>query len=59
MRVLEWLCGWNEWLWGLLPDNCEITSCSRLGVRGNENNIDGAIVCDDCSIEFNGSTNDQ
>ena len=48
MRLLEWLCGWNEWLWGLLPDNCEAEGCCRLGVRGNENRLEGMVVCDYC-----------
>lgn len=37
-----------EWLWSWLPDRCEVAGCSRQGVRGNENVIDGRIVCDDC-----------
>lgn len=41
--------GLIEWLWRRLPDQCEGKSCKRLGVRGNENVIDGKIYCDDCS----------
>lgn len=52
MYVLEWLCGWNEWLWGLLPDNCEYKGCCKLGVRGNENVIDGMTLCDYCSVDY-------
>lgn len=37
-----------EWFWGLLPDRCRQPGCSRLGVRGNENNIDGVVMCDYC-----------
>jgi hypothetical protein len=48
MRILEWLFGWNEWLWNLLPDNCERKDCKRWGCRGNENIIDGEVVCDYC-----------
>ena len=52
MRFLEWLCDWNEKLWGLLPDNCEIEGCLREGVRGNENRIEGKIVCDYCYAQL-------
>ena len=38
----------REWLWSLLPDNCEVDDCQRKGVRGNENVIDGIVVCDYC-----------
>lgn len=37
-----------EWLWSLLPDNCEIEGCRRKGVRGNENIVNGLIMCDYC-----------
>ena len=30
------------------PDNCEICKGTNLGVRGNENVIDGKVVCDYC-----------
>jgi len=40
-----------EWLWSLLPDECEIEGCGRGGVRGNENIIDDKIVCDYCHIQ--------
>jgi len=50
IKILEFLCGWNEWLWGFLPDNCERPYCPRKGVRGNENIAkDGAVECDYCS----------
>lgn len=43
-----------NWLWGLLPDNCEISGCQHNGVRGNENILqDGRIACDDCSVKEN------
>lgn len=29
----------REWLWRLLPDQCEVSDCCRKGVRGNENII--------------------
>lgn len=38
-----------ERLWALLPDECDVEGCSRQGVRGNENIIEGMIVCDYCS----------
>ncbi len=40
-----------EWLWRFLPDKCEMEGCCRKGVRGNENIIDGKIVCDFCHIQ--------
>ena len=40
--------GWLEWLWSFLPDRCEMPGCCRRGVRGNENVIDGKIMCDYC-----------
>jgi hypothetical protein len=33
-----------------LPDRCEDPTCSGLNVRGNENIVDGRILCDDCSM---------
>lgn len=41
-----------EWFWRLLPDKCEMPDCSRQNVRGNENWIDGKIVCDDCHAKM-------
>ena len=52
MRFLEWLFGWNEWLWGLLPDECEGENCCRKGVRGNENIKNKQILCDYCSAAY-------
>jgi hypothetical protein len=37
-----------EWIWQWLPDKCEVPDCCRKGIRGNENRIDGRIVCDYC-----------
>jgi len=41
-----------EYLWSLLPDKCARRGygCLRRGVRGNENLIDGEILCDDCTV---------
>lgn len=41
-----------EWLWQFLPDRCEVQGCSRQGVRGNENFIEGKRVCDYCHAKF-------
>lgn len=41
-----------EWFWGLLPDRCQMPSCSRKGVRGNENRIAKLIICDDCFAKW-------
>lgn len=40
-----------NWLWGLLPDNCEMPDCGGGGVRGNENIVDGKIMCDYCTVK--------
>ncbi len=41
-----------ERLWSLLPDRCQMPDCSRQGVRGNENVIDGKRVCDYCHAKM-------
>jgi hypothetical protein len=33
------------------PDNCSVCKGARGGVRGNENNIDGVVMCDYCHAE--------
>jgi hypothetical protein len=43
MRRLFWF------LWRLLPDRCQDPGCARLGIRGNENIVDGKILCDYCA----------
>ena len=42
---MRWL---TEWLWNFLPDKCEMDGCRRMGVRGNENVVDGKLMCDYC-----------
>lgn len=37
-----------EFLWRFIPDKCQVSDCSRRGVRGNENLVGGKIVCDYC-----------
>lgn len=41
-----------EWLWRFLPDKCEMPGCSRKGFRGNENRVDGRIMCDYCDVKW-------
>ena len=49
-----------EWLWGFLPDTCEVDDCCRKGVRGNENRIYPfgdlpefyIVVCDYCNSKY-------
>ncbi len=41
----------REWLWNLLPDNCEVCHGRKGGTRGNENIIDGVVMCDYCHSE--------
>lgn len=43
---------WFRWLWDFLPDNCEMPDCCRKGTRGNENIINGKIVCDYCTAKM-------
>lgn len=33
-------------------DKCEVCHGKRGGVRGNENIIDGIIMCDYCTVEY-------
>jgi hypothetical protein len=40
--------GLFSFLWRQLPDKCQAKHCTRRGVRGNENKIDGKILCDEC-----------
>jgi len=40
--------GFFEYLWGLIPDRCEMPECTRMGVYGNENVVDGKLMCDYC-----------
>jgi hypothetical protein len=53
--------GIREWLWGFLPDQCEVDECRRFGMRGNENIVypfpmvypDMHIVmCDYCNSRY-------
>lgn len=41
-----------EWFWSFLPDHCEMPGCTRAGVRGNENVIDGLLMCDSCHVRY-------
>lgn len=48
---------WNRlyaWLWSFLPDKCELAGagCPRKGVRGNENVVDGIVLCDYCMVRY-------
>ena len=62
-KLLDWLgyalccladllppCRLQYLLIELVPDKCEVMGCRGHGVRGNENVIDGVIVCDDCYL---------
>jgi hypothetical protein len=48
LREVDMINRIHEWLWRLLPDKCQRVGCCRLGVRGNENVINGQIICDYC-----------
>ena len=34
------------------PDNCELCHGEKGGVRGNENIVDGIVMCDYCSVDY-------
>ena len=36
------------WFWALLPDKCQVSGCSRKGIRGNEQILYGIVMCDNC-----------
>jgi hypothetical protein len=38
----------TNFLWRFLPDRCSMPHCTRFGVRGNENVVDGRLMCDQC-----------
>ena len=47
----------REWVWSLLPDNCEICHGKQGGVRGNENVctlVTGkeVVMCDYCHSDW-------
>lgn len=51
----------REWLWSLLPDQCEVEDCCRKGTRGNENIVHpwserytklGITMCDYCNSRY-------
>ena len=58
-RVVDLLALCLESLWRLLPDQCEGEHCPRTGLRGNENSVDGRLLCDDCSAFVMLNTLDQ
>ncbi len=49
LHVIIFFVTFAEWLWSLLPDKCEIEGCRRLGIRGNETEVKGILMCDYCS----------
>ena len=49
LHVIIFFVKFAEWSWSLLPDKCEVDSCRRLGIRGNENEVKGILMCDYCS----------
>lgn len=34
------------------PDNCQLCHGAKGGVRGNENIVDGIVMCDYCTVEY-------
>lgn len=46
---LKWI---GQWLWEIMPDNCQVCRGERGGVRGNENRLDNLVVCDYCTADM-------
>lgn len=40
-----------EWFWRKRRDNCEICGGTRGGVLGNENRVEGVVMCDYCHAD--------
>jgi hypothetical protein len=51
IRVRAWFISVAEYLWKLLPDKCEVCHGDEGGVRGNENILDGILMCDYCHVK--------
>lgn len=49
LYVIMFFVKFAEWSWSLLPDKCEVEGCRRLGIRGNETEVKGILMCDYCS----------
>lgn len=49
-RIYGLWCLLMEWLG--VKDRCEACHGQRGGAYGNENVIDGHVLCDDCSVEY-------
>lgn len=49
--LIDGILWWTlpESLFRKLPDRCEVCHGDRGGVRGNENLVNGTIMCDYCS----------
>jgi len=53
LRLLSWAPipnSWKQEIWSWFPDYCENPHCWRNGVRGNENVVDGVVLCDMCCL---------
>lgn len=44
-RVLDGIC---LWVMECLPDNCQVCNGEEGGMLGNENIVDGVVMCDYC-----------
>ena len=42
----------KEWLWSFRRDNCQFCRGTQGGVLGNENWVDGLLMCDYCHAEI-------
>jgi len=49
LHIFIFLAKVAEWFWSILPDKCKGVSCRRMGIRGNENEVDGILLCDYCA----------
>ena len=48
-QINRLLCSLHHHHPEIYPDNCEICHGQNAGVRGNENYVEGKVVCDICS----------
>lgn len=43
---------WTGVIHRIRPDNCQVCKGNRGGVRGNENRVNGVVMCDYCTAEL-------
>lgn len=51
-KIIKFRINLFEKLWCLQKDNCQKCKGSRGGVKGNENIVNGKILCDYCDSDL-------